>query len=383
MKDYYTPLKPLHEAVKRAVKNIEAFRCSQLGQEVYDIKNTFNGLKIDASNWGDSVADSFVEVKNQFVKHFGDIVDSIDGEFSESEKIYRELDEDLEMLYRTNEAYHEYATQEPKPENYYQEITRTNPLTGEQTSRKVRDTEAYNAAHQEWQGYFDGLKDDLDELEAKINEEKARLDEINDISISVDNINTSVGDAMGSFSDALIANEKILYEKIFETDGTREGNAKVIWNFLKYKGLSDAAIAGVLGNIQAECHFDPDLYEQSSKVSQRRKGYGLIQWTNYKGQKGGRRDRLFAAAEKAGADPSSLQFQLEYLWSESLDPNSGYGKSLQKAGFYTTDDPGDAAYYFHKYVEISADSKSAIQNNRVVPAEKWYNEFHGRETLSI
>ena len=40
MKDYYTPLKPLHEAVKRAVKNIEAFRCSQLA-----LMESFQNLK--------------------------------------------------------------------------------------------------------------------------------------------------------------------------------------------------------------------------------------------------------------------------------------------------------------------------------------------------
>ncbi len=203
MKDYYTPLKPLHETVKRAVKNIEAFRCSQLGQEVYDIKNTFNGLKIDASNWGDSVADSFVEVKNQFVKHFGDIVDSIDGEFSESEKIYRELDDDLEMLYRTNDAYHKYKQEEPDPNEYYDVITKTDRLTGKKTVTRVKNTEKYNEAHQEWQGYFDGLKNDLDELEAKINEEKARLDEINDISISVDAINMNLKSSVENFSTAL------------------------------------------------------------------------------------------------------------------------------------------------------------------------------------
>ena len=58
---------------------------------------------------------------------------------------------------------------------------------------------------------------------------------------------------------------------------------------------------------------------------------------------------LEKAARERGVDPSNLQFQLEYLWEESLDPNTSYGKKLQQAGFYTTTSAADAAHYFHKY----------------------------------
>ena len=162
------------------------------------------------------------------------------------------------------------------------------------------------------------------------------------------------------------------YEDLFVTDGTAEGNAKVIWNFFKYKGLSDAATAGILGNIQAESGFDPAIVERATGV-----GFGLIQWSF------GRRTALEQAARERGVDPSNLQFQLEYLWEESVDPNSSYGKSLAAAGFYDTNSPADAAYYFHKYVEISADSYAAIQNNRCRTAEKWYNQFKGTSAGNV
>lgn len=156
------------------------------------------------------------------------------------------------------------------------------------------------------------------------------------------------------------------YEDIFTTDGSSEQNARVIWNFLKYKGLSDAAAAGVLGNIQAESGFNPGVVEKANGI-----GFGLIQWSF------GRRTALENAAKKAGVDPSNLQFQLEYLWQESLDPNTSYGQKLKNAGFYTTNSASDAAYYFHKYVEISADSRARIESNRCQPAEQWYNKFKG------
>lgn len=177
-----------------------------------------------------------------------------------------------------------------------------------------------------------------------------------------------IDDFNGDSSDS----SKISYEDLFETDGTAEGNAIVIWNFLKYKGLSDAAAAGVLGNIYAESGFNPDIEEIANGI-----GYGLIQWSFE------RRTALENAAAAAGVDPGNLQFQLEYLWSESLDPNSSYGKNLSAAGFYNTDSASDAAYYFHKYVEISADSYEAIMNNRCATAEKWYSKLKGTDAGEI
>ena len=171
---------------------------------------------------------------------------------------------------------------------------------------------------------------------------------------------------------ALSTTGTIDYEDLFESDGTAHGNARVIWNFLKYKGLSDAAAAGVLGNIQAESGFNPGIQEYATG-----EGYGLIQWSF------SRRDSLEAAAAARGVDVSDLQFQLEYLWEESLDPSTSYGKNLAAAGFYTTTSASDAAYYFHKYVEISADSQAAIQNNRCATAEKWYSEFSGTDAGAV
>lgn len=163
----------------------------------------------------------------------------------------------------------------------------------------------------------------------------------------------------------------VAYEDLFKTDGSAEGNARVIWNFLKAKGLSDAAAAGVLGNIQAECSFNPAAIEGNGE------GHGIIQWSF------GRRERLLAAAQQRGVDWRNLQFQLEYLWEESLDPNSSYGQQLQAAGFYSTTSPSDAAYYFHRYVEISNDTKEMIANNRCATAESWYSKLKGTSAGNV
>lgn len=240
-------------------------------------------------------------------------------------------------------------------------------------------TSKLNTESMELIGTTDDLKESLSEVSnydgidvvSAANTLSTNLTNVSkDLETVVTNIKNYVTQITGfdidDFNGDSISDDSIDYEDIFETDGSVEGNAKAIWNFLKYKGLSDAAAAGVLGNIQAESGFNPGIEEIANGI-----GYGLIQWSF------GRRTALEDAAAKAGVDPSNLQFQLEYLWSESLDPNTSYGQKLSEAGFYTTDSASDAAYYFHKYVEISADSYEAIKNNRCSTAEQWYSKFKG------
>lgn len=199
------------------------------------------------------------------------------------------------------------------------------------------------------------------------------LADLNTVSTNIKNYASSViGFDIDDFNDSGSSSSKMSYEDLFATDGSAEGNARVIWNFFKYKGLSDAATAGILGNIQAESGFNPAIVERATGI-----GYGLIQWSF------GRRTSLEQAASQKGVDPSNLQFQLEYLWDESVDPNSSYGKRLAAAGFYNTNSPSDAAYYFHNIVEGSADTYEMIQNNRCRTAEQWYNQFKGTSAGSV
>lgn len=158
--------------------------------------------------------------------------------------------------------------------------------------------------------------------------------------------------------------DKIEFTYEVNTDGSREGNIIAIWNYFKNKGLSDAAICGILGNISAECGFNPAAIESNGE------GHGLIQWSF------GRRTALLNAARAQNVDWRDLNFQLDYLWNESVNPNSDYGRRLAAAGFY---DPNvsisKAAYEFHRIVEGSNDTESMIQNNRVAVAQNLYNQY--------
>lgn len=78
-----------------------------------------------------------------------------------------------------------------------------------------------------------------------------------------------------------------------------------VWNFLRDKGLTNEQAAGVMGNIQAESSFNPDVIEKGTGI-----GYGIVQWSY------GRRAALEAAAVKKDVPVSDLGFQLEYLYQE-------------------------------------------------------------------
>ena len=168
------------------------------------------------------------------------------------------------------------------------------------------------------------------------------------------------------------SSDQMSYEDIFKNDGTVEGIAKSIWNFLKYKGLSDEAAAGILGNIEAECGFDPSLIEKATG-----QGFGLIQWT------GERRTKLEEAAKKKGVSASDLQFQLEYLWDEVFSSDSEYRKALESKGFFSASSASAAAEIFHDVVEKSADTREGIKKNRCDTAEKWLSKFKGTGPGSV
>ncbi len=192
---------------------------------------------------------------------------------------------------------------------------------------------------------------------------------VQDVEVAAVNINNYFQAIMRADSgdDNAVAVTEVVFSTNVTSDGSRDGNIIAIWRFLKAKGLSDNAIAGVLGNISAECGFNPAAIESNGE------GHGLIQWSF------GRKQRLLARAKELGVDWTNLQFQLEFLWDESLDPNSSYGKKLAKVGFYDSKiSIEDAAFYFHKYVEVSADSKARIQKNRINKAVQLFNDYKQR-----
>jgi hypothetical protein len=86
-------------------------------------------------------------------------------------------------------------------------------------------------------------------------------------------------------------------------------------DFLQDRGVTDKnAIATIMGNIRQESTFTPNICEGGARVPYhacRSGGFGLIQWTNAPRYKG-----LGYHAARIGANPSSLDTQLDYMMYE-------------------------------------------------------------------
>ncbi len=118
-------------------------------------------------------------------------------------------------------------------------------------------------------------------------------------------------------------------------------NRDKVWWFLIDKGLTPVQVAGIMGNMQSEAHFEPRLVEygylnsrgeisvqdQPSSLDDNvpntdprsrrgQPGYGIVQWT------GGRRDNLKThVATLGGVLGSNLAMQLNYFWGEFIGPS--------------------------------------------------------------
>lgn len=73
------------------------------------------------------------------------------------------------------------------------------------------------------------------------------------------------------------------YGSSFDSSGSldsqqQEVNATYIYTYFKNKGWTTNAIAGMLGNMQAESSLNPGRW-QSEDVGNTLGGYGLVQWT--------------------------------------------------------------------------------------------------------
>lgn len=122
--------------------------------------------------------------------------------------------------------------------------------------------------------------------------------------------------------------------------------AKTIWDFLIGKGLNAYAVAGIMGNLQAESALNPqnlqnthekklgytdNTYTQAvdngtyTNFVKDSAGYGLAQWTYWS-----RKQALLQYAQSAKKSIGDLAMQLEFLWKE-LQGYTSVMKTLKSA----------------------------------------------------
>ena len=166
-------------------------------------------------------------------------------------------------------------------------------------------------------------------------------------------------------------------------------SSKAIWNFLKNKGLSDYAVAGIMGNLQAESALNPKNLQNSyqsrlgytddsytaavdrgsySNFAHDSAGYGLAQWTFWS-----RKQALLDYAKSTGCSIGDLTMQLEFLWSEL----QGYKTVI--AALRSARSVREASDAVLTGYEKPADQSEAAKKRRAALGQAIYAEFAGQE----
>lgn len=147
----------------------------------------------------------------------------------------------------------------------------------------------------------------------------------------------------------------------------KEKNAWAVWQFLKSKGYSEQATAGILGNMDQESGIMPDIDEGGGGP-----GYGLVQWTSPIAGESGRAyvQRLLAQAGISG-DYRNITTQLKLLdWhmhNGQYIPSAAYPYSV--AEFKALTDIGTATMAF----EANFERPAVTHPERIPMAQYWYN----------
>lgn len=130
-----------------------------------------------------------------------------------------------------------------------------------------------------------------------------------------------------------------------------------VWNNLKARGLTDAQVAGIMGNIERESGFKTNAKEVGGT------GIGLVQWSF------ARANNLKAYAKSRGKAWTDLQTQLDFLWHELNTSEISALNALKKATSVTS-----ASNIFQQKFERAG---VVAQGQRNAAAKKYYNQFKG------
>lgn len=165
-----------------------------------------------------------------------------------------------------------------------------------------------------------------------------------------------------------------------------DNTEKTIWDFLKGKGLSSYAAAGVMGNIYAESslrannlqdsaekrlELTDDEYTESvdcgayENFSTDKAGYGLCQWTWWS-----RKEALLRFARETSRSIGDLTLQLEYLWYELKEDFPSTLSALTVAASVQ-----EASNAFLFQFEAPADKSEAVQKRRAGFGQTYYNKY--------
>lgn len=149
-----------------------------------------------------------------------------------------------------------------------------------------------------------------------------------------------------------------------EIEYTEDSIEYQVWHYLEDLGYNDYAIAGAMGNMYWESHFEPEMVEYGGT------GYGLVQWT------GSRQWNLVDFCNENGWYTSSVYAQVMFFEEES-DYDSAYYNWMNGEGFtkwnfdYATTVEESTSAFFHCYERAYDDTLL----DRIYHAYRYYDYF--------
>ena len=168
-------------------------------------------------------------------------------------------------------------------------------------------------------------------------------------------------------------------------------NAKVIWDYLKSKGLNDFAVAGIMGNLFAESALNPrnlqNSYENFLNMNddayvaavdngsytnfvRDSAGFGLAQWTYWS-----RKKNLWDFAKATGKSIGDLQMQLDFFWKE-IQSYTGVMSVLRSASSVL-----EASNAMLLNYERPANQSEGVQKKRAEYGQRYYEQFATQSML--
>jgi hypothetical protein len=144
---------------------------------------------------------------------------------------------------------------------------------------------------------------------------------------------------------------------------TGKDNEEKVWNYFKSKGLSDAQVAGIMGNMQQESSFDPERIQYSFGGGRSQDptdagagGWGLIQWTPG--------SKIIDMAKQAGVNGPiyELATQLDLVW-QHMHNHPVVTQTFSLTDFKQISDEKQASLYFLAHIEGGTDPGGVRESN--------------------
>lgn len=145
------------------------------------------------------------------------------------------------------------------------------------------------------------------------------------------------------------------------TNLTGSDNAEKTWNYFKGKGLSDEQTAGIMGNMQQESHFDPQILQvggrSKSPSDAKDLGWGIIQWSGNGTNGHSTADKFNSLYEQSGLTGKKYELatQLDLVWDHMKNKPPITRGDFSIDDFKKIKDEREATLYFTFHIEAGTD----------------------------